>query len=349
MSTLLSPADFVDFAQLTLSRFTKKSWIDISLGSQHYIAASKLYTSKKVVERGGTNVRWEVQVRNGQAARNVTLLQPDQMSIQDLMTYATVPFRKQTNSFSFGLEEEEFQSGPELIIDVLKVREHACMNALFELMEDNLWQAPQTTTENRPYGVPFWIKKDATTTVGGAFNGGNPTGFSDGAGGISSTTYTRWKNWTFGYTNVDRDDLVAKVRKAMRYCEFKNPHAFAQLDAGKSNWGFYTTETVLAGLELLLDSRNDNLGVDLAKYMGSVLINGSPVEWVPYLNDNDSTNPFYGINWTVFKPFVKSGWDMKRSEPIQQPFQHNWWTVHIDHWCNYLCENRRRCFVGSTS
>lgn len=349
MATLLSPADLVDFATLTLDRFTKRSWVDISLADQHFIAASKLYTSKKVKERGGKTVKWQVQVRNQGLARNTTMMSPDQIGIVDHMTTGSVPFRKQTTNFSFGHEEEEFQSDAETIIETLKVREHACMNDMWELMEENLWSAPQTTTENRPMGIPFWIKKDATTTPGGAFNGGNPTGFSDGAAGISSTTYPRYKNWTFGYTNVDRDDLVAKVRKAMRFCEFKNPHAFAQLDSAKSNWGFYTTETVLAGLELLLEGRNDNLGVDLAKYMGSVLINGSPVEWVPYLNDNDTSDPFYGVNWAAFIPFVQKGYDMRRSEPIPVPHQHNWWTVHFDHYCNYMCINRRRCFVGSKS
>jgi hypothetical protein len=37
-------------------------------------------------------------------------------------------------------------------------------------------------------GIPFWMQKDASTTPDGAFNGGNPTGWSSGAGGIDSTT-----------------------------------------------------------------------------------------------------------------------------------------------------------------
>ena len=72
-------------------------------------------------------------------------------------------------------------------------------------------------------GIPFWLQKDATTNVNGGFEGGNPAGFSGGAGGIDSDAYPRWRNWTFGYTNVTVDDLVKKVKKALTFTHFMPP------------------------------------------------------------------------------------------------------------------------------
>ena len=68
---------------------------------------------------------------------------------------------------------------------------------------------------------------------------------------------------------------------------------------------FFTTYNVLEEMEKLLESRNDNLGADLAKYAGSVVIKGNPVVWVPYLQNNDSSDPFYGVNLRVFKFFFE--------------------------------------------
>lgn len=79
------------------------------------------------------------------------------------------------------------------------------------------------------------------------------------------------------------------------------------------------------------------------------MIGGVPIKWVPYLEANDSTDPLYGINWKVFRPYVKRGANMRRNKPKQAARQHTVREVHIDNWMNYICYNRRLCFVGSTS
>ena len=229
------------------------------------------------------------------------------------------------------------------------VRELDAMNSMAELNEENLWSAPTGPNDNRPWGIPYWIQKDASTTPGGGFNGGNPTGFSGGAGGIDSSLYPKWKNWTFGYTNVTTDDLIKKVKKALRYCKFMPPHKFPETGFGDFKFEMFTVYDVLEKCERLAEQRNDNLGVDLAKYMGAVMIGGFPMRWVPYLTDNDSTNPIYGINWKVFRPFVKKGCMNRRHPPKPAANQHNVREVHIDTVMNYLVTNRRSTFVGSVA
>jgi hypothetical protein len=341
----LRPDQIDDFVNLTLSNFKRSEWTDISLEYPEYIA-SRVITKKKVQERGGPDIRFKVQVRNAGLARNTGLYAKDVTGVEDLTTEGVVTWTKQTVNWSYDIDEPLFQSDRETIISEMLMREHSCHNDMAELNEENLWGSPSSNTDSRPTGIPFWIQKDASTTPGGAFNGGNPTGWDGGAAGISSTTYPRWKNWTFGYTSVAPDDLVVKVKKSLYKTKFKAPHPHPELGFGKSDHSIFTVYDVREPLERLAESRNDNLGKDVAKYINDVLIGGVPVEAVHYLDANDSDNPLYGVNWKVLRPYVKKGANMRRTKK-NAPFQHTVREVHYDTWMNWICYNRRMLWCGS--
>jgi len=344
----LTPDQIDDFVTTTLSHFKRNKWTDLSLEHQEYVSG-RLHREHKVVESGGKDISFRIKTKNTGNARNTGLFAQDVTRVDDVMTSATVPWSKQTTNFSYDVDEPLFQSDRETIIRELQIREHDAMSDLAELMEENLWSAPTGTTDTRPMGIPFWIQKDATTTVGGAFNGGNPTGFAAGAAGVDSATYPRWKNWTFGYTNVTTDDLVKKMKKALVFTNFMAPVPHPELGYGNSDYYIYTTYAVQEPLERLAETRNDKLGSDVARYMDKVTVGGTPLMWVPYLEANDSTDPVYGVNYKVFRPFVKKGADMRRNKPKPAARQHSVREVHIDHWMNYICYDRRSTWVGSTS
>lgn len=343
----LRPDQVDDFVNLTLSNFKKNQWTDISLEYPEYIS-SRIINEKRVVERGGPDIRFKVQVKNTGLARNTGLYDQDVTGVEDLTTEGVIPWTKQTVNWSYDIDEPLFQTDRETIVGELLVREHSCMNDMAELNEENLWSSPSSTTDPRPMGIPFWLQKDATTTPGGAFNGGNPSTHSGGCASIDSTTHTRWKNWTFGYAAVTPDDLVVKVKYALYSTKFVAPNPHPEVGYGKSNYHIFTTYDVREPLERLAETRNDNLGNDVAKYINNVLIGGVPVEAVHYLDSNDSTDPLYGVNWKAFRPFVKRGANMrqiKKKAPLQRTVRQ----VHYDTWMNYACYNRRLCWVGSTS
>lgn len=344
----LTPDQIDDFVTLTLSNFKKTKWTDLSLEYTQYISAM-LIDEKKVVEQGGKDISFRIKTKNTGNARNTGMFAQDVTSVDDVMISASVPWSKQTVNFSYDVDEDLFQSDRETIIKELVIREHDAKSDMAELNEINLWSAPISSADTRPMGIPFWMQKDATTTVDGGFNGGNPSGFTSGAAGVSSTTYPRWRNWTFGYTSATSDDLVRKVKKSMWNTDFQAPVHHPELGFGKSDFVIYTTYRVREPLERLAESRNDNLGADVAKYIGSVVIGGVPVVAVPYLEANDTSDPIYGVNWATFRPYVKSGCNMRRNPPKEAARQHTVREVHIDNWMNYICYNRRRTFVGSKS
>lgn len=345
---MLTPDQIDDFVNLTLSTFKRNQWTDISLEHQEYVSA-RMVREKGVQEQGGKDISFRIKTKNTGNARTFGLFGQDITNVEDVTISASVPYSLQTTNFSYDIHEDLFQSDRETIIRELQIREHDALSDMAELMEELLWTAPSSAAETKPLGIPFWIQKDATTTPGGAFNGGNPAGFASGAAGVDSTVYPRWRNWTFGYTSVTTDDLVAKVKKALAFTNFMAPVPHPELGFGNSQYHIYTTYRVQEPLERLAETRNDNLGSDVARYINQVTIGGTPVQWVPYLEANDTSDPVYGVNWKVFRPFVKTGCNMRRNPPKQAARQHNVREVHYDNAMNYICYNRRALWVGSKS
>lgn len=346
--SMLYPDQVHDLMNLTLSLFKRRSWTDISLEHQEYVA-NTIINDKSVKEQGGKDINFKLKTQNTGNARNVGFFAQDVARVIDVSIECTVPWRKQTTNFSYDVDEPIFQSEREMIIDEMKMREHDCLSDLAELNEENLWSAPTGPSDDRPFGVPYWMQKDATTTPGGGFHGGNPSGFSAGCGGVSSIDYPRWRNWTFGYDTVAPLDFVKKVKKSLAFTHFRAPVPHPELGYGKSMQSMYSTYRVQDALERLAETRNDNLGNDVARYIGKVVIGGVPLTWVPFLEANDTSDPVYGINWRWFRPFVHKGRNNRRSKPMMSPghTQHTMRTVHYDTWMNYICYNRRALFVGS--
>lgn len=337
----LTPDQVDDFVNLTLPLYKRYKWTDISLEHQEYISAT-LIDEKKVVEQGGPTVSFRLKTKNTGNARNTGMYAQDITKVEDVTIAASVPWAMQTTNFSYDIYEDLFQSDRETIIRELQIRDHDAMSDMAELNEENLWSAPTGTNDTRPMGIPFWLQKNAAE----GFNGGNPSGFSAGCAGVSSTTYPRWRNYTFTYSAVSPDDLVVSLKKAIAFTHFVPPVPHPELGFGKSDYTIFTTYRVTEPAERLAESRNDNLRADLARYLNQVTVGGIPLKWVPYLEANDTADPLYGVNWRTFRPYVKKNANMRRNPPKPAARQHTVREVHIDNWMQYLCYNRRLNFVG---
>lgn len=340
----LTPDQVDDFVQSTLKLFKTHKWTDLSLPLQFY-CSSKMLDKKNVQERGGEQISFRIQTRNTGNARNTGMYAQDVTKVEDILTSAQVPWRMQTTNFSYDIYEPLFQSSRETIIRELQIREHDALNSMAELNEQNLWTSPQAADDIRPMGIPYWMVKN-TSDPEGAFNGGAPAGHTTVAG-VDPQTVSRWRNWTFGYKAVSRDDLVRKVKRAITFTHFEPPVPHPELGFGASKFDIFTTYRVQEPLERLAENRNDNLGGDVARYMNKVTIGGVPLTWIPYLEESDLSDPLYGINWGQWRPFVKTGANMRRNPPKEAARQHTVREVHIDNWMNYICYNRRLGWVGS--
>jgi len=342
----LTHDQLLDFTATTLNNIKYGNYTDISLEYPEYIVPRILKNFLKM-ESGGAFIELKIKHRNLGQAKHSGLWAESSPKMRNLMTTGYLPWRKQEASMTYDIDEEAFQSDRETIISEMVARVHAMDLDMVVLDEEDFWQSPLDKQDNRPNGLPYWIVKDPTTTPAGAFNGGNPVGHPGGCADVSSVTYPHWKNWTFGYTQVSPTDLVKKVKTAIRRTRFRAPVNFPDLKWGESKREIFTSEDVIEDLELLAESRNDNHGTDVARYMNQVVIANIPVTEVPWLTFNDSTDPLYGVDFSVFRPYGKRGRFMRRTKPYPAPRQPTVRDVFLHCWKNYGCINRRKLWVGS--
>jgi len=345
----LYPEQLDDLVTATFDRAKKKEWVDLSLNNQDYVFAQRFMNGKnKTPVKGGPLQTWKLQTGKTGNARWTGMFSEDQTAVKNLLTSASQKWAMMTTSFSYDVNEEAFQGDDiTMILNEIEVREHDMYNGYVELMEEALWTAPSSSTQDpRPMsGIPFWLQKNATD----GFNGGNPSGFSDGAGSVNTSTHANWKNYTFGYTAVTRENLIAKWKKAVEFTKFKAPHSYKELGGGTPNWMFYTTYRLQEPLMQFLDARNDKI-TDLAG-TSKCMFNSIPVETAFELENAtqagyDSSDPIYGINWKSFEYFCQKGKELVRQKPQQAPLQHNVRNVFMDSTGNLQCFNRRSNFVG---
>lgn len=336
-----------DFVELTLNRYKKDKWVDISMNLQEYHFASRWFKSKKKPERGGPRLEWKLRIGNQGTAKHSGLYAVDATNRVNVITKGTQEWSKQTVNYIYDIDEEAFQSGPETIIREMMLLEQGLYNDFFELMETAMWTAPSSSSQDPrpPSGIPFWIQKYNSSTPG--FGGGDPLGFSDGAAGISVSDYPTWRNWGGTYESVSRDDLIDKLIEAMDKTRFKAPREYPEIGGGTPDWGLYTVYSVLSQCRRLLQAGNDNLGPDVARHAGEVLVRSVPLTWVPALSESDSpaydsSNPIYGVNWKKFEYFFKSGRNMVKHPPKPAANQHTVRERHMDNWGNFVCYDRRQ-------
>jgi hypothetical protein len=342
-----------DFVELTLPNIKRDLWADISEDLQEFTYASRWFKKGEKPERGGPYLKFELQVDNQDNAADTGLYAVDDIDRKNVMTHGKQVWSMQTCGYTYDVREDEFQSGPERIIRFLDVHERNLSKDFLRHMERKTWTAPASSSSNPmpPAGIPFWFQKSATE----GFNGGDPAGWGSGAAEIATGTYSAWKNWTFGYAQVSRDDMVEKVLNAMDHCYFKPPVEYKELGGGEPNWELYTVHSVLATCRKLLEAQNDNLGRSVGwGANGAVLVRSTELKWVPALDTtgwvscdtSTNGNPIYGVNWRTLEYFFREGQNMVKHPPSVAPNQHNVRQRFMDNTGNFVCYNRRANFVG---
>jgi hypothetical protein len=344
----IRPHDVDDFVLLTIDNYDKGKWERVLGDDYPEYASTRIIESKGIKETGGAKLKWPLQSGTVDTARNTTgLYDVDQTATGDIASMAEITWAMQTTNWSYDIDEELFQDDDLTIVDMLKMRESDCLSNMVKLNETNLWSAPSSTADTRPNGIPYWVVKDVTT-VEGAFTASLPSGHTTVAG-VDPAVATGHRNWAFGYTSATIDDLVRKSKRAMRHTSFTAPKPHPQLSfGGQMQKEIWTTEDVMAALEVECENRNENHGNELMRYVDNVVLKGVPVRISWQLDATDATDPFYGVDWAQIRPFVKRGANMRRKIK-ESPTQRNVRTVHYDTWMNYRCVSRKRLWVGSKS
>lgn len=338
---------FADLVELQIRDYRNKSqYVSLLTDLQDHPAAKALLNKTRMSrkEAQAEGVFWKLRMKTANSYRHISATTPDAANITQDYVGMSVPWRKIETKYSFLEEELDFNMGANQIVDLVKNREFGADFDMIEGFEKDFWNFPAASDPLAFYSLPYWCPKNATT----GFNGGVASGYST-VGGLSPTTWPRLNNYTAQYTTVTLDDFISKARDMVDLTYFKPPVAGVP-DAGQikgPSKAFYTTLAVRKAMADVADSRNDNLGPDVAKMDGMVTFRCAEVCWVPAL-DPDTTNPFYQIPWDIFKMVVKPGWWEKKTVLKPYPGQRNQVGVFRDTYTNFACFNKRALGVIAT-
>lgn len=349
-----------DFVESTLQKFPMGKWQDISSPLQEYYFASRLFDKAQKKEMETSQCKWKLKVDNNSNFQVVGLYHRDSSSRVNVLTEGSLKWGLTTTNYHYDIDEEVFRSGPLEIVNYLQLQEQGLMQDFFQGMEDLMFgPGPSSPTQSPfpPVSLLWWITAtDDSTTENNSeegFDGFEPVGWgASGVGGISCTTYDQWRNRTFPYTVVDRDDFIEKTINSMDLCSFKPPVQRMDIKPeGNHRWELLTTHSRVAAGRRLLQLGNDNIRDDLAAHSGSVFIRGVPMTWVPAWTSTASENArtdgvILGVDWNTFDAYYAKGRSMRKKAPFQHPEMSNVRVRNMDDSLQIVCYNRRANFRG---
>ena len=344
----LTPEDIADLVVAAQRELGKMRITEIATDLQEHVAMSRLLTKKRTTFDSGRAIQFNLLTEADENARNVGLFAVDNVNQKDGAKVGVVQWRHTTTGYAFDRRQVSMNRGDAKVVDFVKLKRFQQLIGLSSLMESNFWDGPTDANDkDTPWGLRnYWLVYNATA----GFNGGNHTNFSGGPASVDCDVDARWKNYTFNYSNVTKTDLVRKWRKAAAMCGFRPPVRNVPIPAYGvgGRYGWYTTYDILGELEERLEDQNDNLGKDVASMDGQTVFRRVPVEWVPYLQQNQATaDPIIGLDWSVFKVTFLRGEYMREDPPRIAPNQHNVMQSFLDCTYNFVCYDRRRLVLGA--
>lgn len=334
---------------------------DLSLPLQEYKYASRLFSGDLKKDTMATSqCKWKIKVRTNDNFQVVSLYHRDSSGRVNVLDEGSTKWAMTTNNYHYDIDEEIFQTGGKQIYDYLESMERDLMTSFYTGMEDLMFGPGPTDpaiTPFQPLSLLHWITStDDSITENNSeegFDGYAPVGWgSVGVGGISPITYDQWRNRTFPYTTVDRDDFVEKIINSMDMCYFKPPVERPDIVTQKRpNWELLTTHSRIAALRRLLQLGNDNIGNDVAARSGVVELRGVSMDWIPAWTNSASVNArtdgiILGVNWSTFKAYYQPGRHMRKRKAYQHPQMSNVRIRKMDDSCQIVNFNRRGNFRG---
>lgn len=344
----LQTSGIPDLLTTTINNLQRGRWTDNMSKLQRTIAMKILLRKNKTVFKGGPAVSFSRQNALGQNFKFAGLNSEDTTSVPVTMGRGEVPWRHCKWSWGVDFREPLMCSDDSEVVDLVKTRRSAEMGGAIEGVERAMWRVPPTTDTDTMFGIPYWVVKSATAATDAnnlGFNGLAPTGYTL-VGGFDPATDDKWRNYTDAYTDVTEGDFIRKVRRMAEYTNFQPlvenmPH----YDYGDPT-EYYTNYAVYEMLVQQLKGQNQNVGIDIAPFERKPTFMRTSINNIPVLRE-DTTNPFYQIDWSVFQVMGLRGAWMVDTIIQNHPSSHVMKVVWTDCSLNTICVDRRMCGVIS--
>jgi hypothetical protein len=339
MSTDLAFSDIDDAVLLTQANLIKRgAFVDMQTDLQDHVLVRELWKGRKKKFSGGDPWTFDCQVDHNHSAHAVGMYETDGSSVADTFVEGSVSVRHVNAHYIYDQREPSFQKGGAAIVDLVQSKYTGMMVSLFEYLEGVLWGKPASSADKKtPYGIEYWVVKNATS----GFYGADPAGFTDGRANITTASQPRWANYSGTYGVVSGEDLIRKMRKMHRQTKFRSVISHSEPDLGGMKNGIYMNDTTIGLCEELLEQQNTDLGSDLDSQGGRAMFKSSPLVYAPYL-DASTDNPVYMLDWKWLALGVLDGWENQLTAPYMVPDKHLVRRVDLDASMQMVCTNLRR-------
>ena len=326
----------------------------------NYHMMPNLMREKKISFKGGNGCNFNAVMDHNNGAKHVEPYEVESgISRTDTTKRGFVPWRISKTQMAIDETEMAIADGPEEILDVLDVETFRSELALWELLEDAWWQRGATTSSNSkaPFPLNYWVytqadssdgaySGDHATTGEGAFLTKNHNSWSGGPGGIDVTANTKYANWNCAYTNVTKDDLFTKMRRAYFETDWGDPIPHPSYHRSGHGRCIYSKYQQVAEAERVAENQNENLGNDMASKDGLVTFRRHP--WKPVHALKDQAQDYvYMIDWSWFGIAGNKNYWMVRKKLREAPNQPTVLRGDTYTMWNTICYNRRAQSVFS--
>lgn len=333
----------IDLVRTTLNELPPPSFVK-TVDLQSYEVMDVLLGKEKDQHQGGRKITDKIQVRDGDVFMWTKLFEDSDVQIKDVLEDIEMDWRHGETSYGYDRRENLFNRGgrPEQLVKLINTRRNTALQAVADALEAKFWGTPDPDDDRAILPLFYWLTKPTSSPTEG-FTGGNPSGFDDVAG-LDADSYDRWKNYQATYggsATLDRSDIKTILRM-LAELNFKPPRITEGLGRPimNGNRRFYAGLEFRLELGAMAQDGNDNLGADVAKWMGEPMIAGRPVRYVPKLNDHDD-EPFIALNLNYFQFAVKEGDYLHETYVPGGRKRHNEFDIFVDLTCNTWCNNRR--------
>ena len=161
-----------DLLMTTLNNFKPVKWENMATTRQRYVALRHIMKEKKQQVESGPQIEWRLMYKLPNSAANKGAYATDTYNQEDLMTKATIPWRRTWGQHCYDHVEIDLNGPPARIIELVKPRRAGAYGAIAELVETNFWGAdPASTDSVTPYSINSYVVYNATA----GFTGANPT------------------------------------------------------------------------------------------------------------------------------------------------------------------------------
>lgn len=348
----LQATGIADVLITSLNQLGRLKFTDLMSDYQNTIALKRIFKKKKATIESGPEVQFNVIIDHNHSARHVPIGYTAVVDIPNLMAYGKMPWRHTTWNWAVERRIIAMNSGSSKIVDIAQTQRLAAFGSAILLFEDTLWRCPSLADfAMNPVGIPYFVVKSATAATlanANGFNGTVPSGYTVVANiNPTSDCNGRYVNYADAYTNVSKDDLIRKMRRAQHYTDFTPLVDGIPTYAMGDDYGIYSPYAVVQTIEELLEDQNENLGNDVASRDGRAVFMRTEFTPVKQL-DNDATGVVYMLNWSEIGAMGLQGeWMYEQHFPAQQN-QPTISSTNTDCTWNLMCRNRRRQAVLST-